>query len=240
MKFLIIEDDHSAAELLRKGLAGFGYEADVAHDGEQGLEMARRNDYDLWLIDVMLPKMDGLSVLKALRDEGRQVPALILSARGQVDDRVEGLRAGGDDYVVKPYALSELQARIEALLRRARNYGKHPETELTVGDLHMDLLSRTVTRAGQEIYLKPREFRLLEYLMRHAGQVVTRTMLLENVWDYYFDPQTNVVDVHISRLRYKIDKYFPKPMLHTVRGAGYVLRPADAAPAGEEAARKAG
>ncbi|MEO1765895.1 response regulator transcription factor [Thiobacter aerophilum] len=230
MRFLIIEDDNSAADFLRQGLSNFGYEADVAHDGEEGLAMARKTDYDLWLIDVMLPKRDGLSVLKSLRHEGKQVPALILSARGQVDDRVEGLRAGGDDYVVKPYALNELQARIEALLRRAKNYGKHPETELTVGDLHMDLLARTVSRAGQEIYLKPREFRLLEYLMRHAGQVVTRTMLLENVWEYYFDPQTNVVDVHISRLRYKIDKYFPKPMLYTVRGTGYVLRAAEDAP----------
>jgi len=235
MKFLIIEDDNSAADFLKKGLGGFGYEADVAHDGEEGLNMARGSDYDLWLIDVMLPKRDGLSVLKSLRDEGKQVPALILSARGQVDDRVEGLRAGGDDYVVKPYALNELQARIEALLRRTRSFGAHPETELTVGDLHMDLLARTVSRAGQDIYLKPREFRLLEYFMRHAGQVVTRTMLLENVWDYYFDPQTNVVDVHISRLRYKIDKYFPKPMLHTVRGTGYVLRAADAAPLEDEA-----
>lgn len=224
MRFLIIEDDSSAADFLRQGLGGFGYDADVAHDGEEGLSMARGQDYDLWLIDVMLPKRDGLSVLKSLRDEGKHVPALILSARGQVDDRVEGLRAGGDDYVVKPYALAELQARIEALLRRTKVFDDHPETEMVVGELHMDLLSREVMRAGQEIFLKPREFRLLEYLMRNADQVVTRTMLLENVWDYFFDPQTNVVDVHISRLRYKLDKYFPYPMLHTVRGTGYVLR----------------
>lgn len=224
MRFLIIEDDTSAADFLRQGLGGFGYDADVAHDGEEGLTMARDQDYDLWLIDVMLPKRDGLSVLKSLRDEGKHVPALILSARGQVDDRVEGLRAGGDDYVVKPYALAELQARIEALLRRTKTFDAHPETELVVGELQMDLLSREVKRAGQEIFLKPREFRLLEYLMRNADQVVTRTMLLENVWDYFFDPQTNVVDVHISRLRYKLDKYFPYPMLHTVRGTGYVLR----------------
>lgn len=224
MRFLIIEDDSSAADFLRQGLGGFGYDADVAHDGEEGLTMARDQDYDLWLIDVMLPKRDGLSVLKSLRDEGKHVPALILSARGQVDDRVEGLRAGGDDYVVKPYALAELQARIEALLRRTQTFDAHPETELDVGELHMELISREVTRAGQEIFLKPREFRLLEYLMRNADQVVTRTMLLENVWDYFFDPQTNVVDVHISRLRYKLDKYFPYPMLHTVRGTGYVLR----------------
>ena len=224
MRFLIIEDDASAADFLKKGLSGFGYDADVAHDGDEGLTMARGQDYDLWLIDVMLPKRDGLSVLKSLRDDGKQVPALILSARGEVDDRVEGLRAGGDDYVVKPYALAELQARIEALLRRAKSFDTHPETEITVGDLYMDLLTRAVSRAGQEVFLKPREFRLLEYLMRHADSVVTRTMLLENVWDYFFDPQTNVVDVHISRLRYKLDKYFPFPMLHTVRGSGYMLR----------------
>ncbi len=224
MRLLIVEDDTSAAEFLKQGLSGAGYDADVAHDGEEGLDRARSGDYDLWLIDVMLPKRDGLSMLKSLREEGKRVPALILSARGEVDDRVEGLRAGGDDYLVKPYALAELQARIEALLRRSKDFDAHPQTELKVGELHMDLLSRTVTRAGQEVFLKPREFRLLEYLMRHADQVVTRTMLLENVWDYYFDPQTNVVDVHISRLRYKLDKYFPYPMLHTVRGSGYVLR----------------
>lgn len=224
MRFLIIEDDASAADFLKKGLGGFGYDADVAHDGDEGLDMARGQEYDLWLIDVMLPKRDGLSVLKSLRDEGKQVPALILSARGQVDDRVEGLRAGGDDYVVKPYALAELQARIEALLRRSKSFDTHPEVEIVVADLHIDLLTRAVMRAGQEVFLKPREFRLLEYLMRHADSVVTRTMLLENVWDYFFDPQTNVVDVHISRLRYKLDKYFPYPMLHTVRGSGYILR----------------
>ena len=227
MRFLIIEDDATAADFLKKGLGGFGYDADVAHDGEEGLSMARGKDYDLWLIDVMLPKCDGLSVLRSLRDDGKQVPALILSALGQVDDRVEGLRAGGDDYVVKPYALAELQARIEALLRRTKNFDTaHPETELNVGELHMDLLSRAVTRAGQEIFLKPREFRLLEYLMRHADSVVTRTMLLENVWDYHFDPQTNVIDVHISRLRSKIDKGFDEPILQTVRGAGYMIRAA--------------
>jgi len=186
--------------------------------------MARDNAYDLWLVDVMLPKMDGLTLLKTLRDEGKLTPALILSARGEVDDRVDGLRAGGDDYIVKPYAFSELVARIEALLRRAKTAAAGPETTLEVADLSMDLIKRTVMRAGQEIVLKPREFRLLEYLMRNAGQVVTRTMLLENVWDLYFDPQTNVVDVHISRLRYKIDKYFTPPMLHTVRGSGYILR----------------
>jgi len=224
MKFLMIEDDSAAADFLRKGLSGFGYDVDVVHDGEQGLTKARGNLYDLWMIDVMLPKLDGLSVLRTLRDEGRQTPALILSACGQVDDRVEGLRAGGDDYIVKPYAFAELQARIEALMRRARNVETLPETMLEVADLKVDLIKRSVTRGGQELLLKPREFRLLEYLMRNAGQVVTRTMLLENVWDLYFDPQTNVVDVHVSRLRFKIDKYFDTPLLHTVRGAGYVLR----------------
>ena len=223
MKFLLIEDDIAAADYLREGLSGFGYATDLAHDGEAGLEMARTRAYALLLIDVMLPKLDGLSLLKTLREEGDTTPALILSARGEVDDRVAGLRAGGDDYVVKPYALNEVQARIEALLRRSQA-SSGPETELVVADLKMNLLTRTVTRADQEISLKPREFRLLEYLVRHVDQVVTRTMLLENVWDYYFDPQTNVVDVHISRLRYKIDKNFPKPLLHTVRGSGYALR----------------
>jgi two-component system OmpR family response regulator len=224
MKFLVVEDDAAAADSLRRGLAGFGYKVDVALDGEAGLDKARAGEHDLWLIDIMMPKMDGLTMLKTLREEGRHTPALILSAKAEVDDRVEGLRAGGDDYIVKPYALSELQARIEALLRRAHTFEATPETVLEVGDLRMDLIKRTVTRGGQEIFLKPREFRLLEYLMRHVDQVVTRTMLLENVWDLFFDPQTNVVDVHISRLRYKIDKYFSTPLLHTVRGSGYVLR----------------
>ncbi len=224
MKFLIVEDDAAAADSLKKGLLGFGYEVNVALDGEQGLEMARANTYDLWVIDIMMPKLDGLSMLKMLRAEGRQTPALILSAKSDVDDRVEGLRAGGDDYLVKPYAFSELQARIEALLRRSMSAEVSPETELELADLKLDLLKRTVTRAGQEIFLKPREFRLLEYLVRHTDQVVTRTMLLENVWDLFFDPQTNVVDVHISRLRFKIDKYYSPPLLHTVRGAGYVIR----------------
>ena len=224
MKFLIVEDDAAAADSLKKGLISFGYEVDVALDGEQGLKMAQATAYDLWIIDIMMPKLDGLSMLRMLREAGRQVPALILSAKGDVDDRVEGLRAGGDDYLVKPYAFSELQARIEALLRRSRSAEGSPETVLEVADLRVDLLKRSATRSGQEIFLKPREFRLLEYLMRHTDQVVTRTMLLENVWDLFFDPQTNVVDVHISRLRYKIDKYFAPALLQTVRGSGYVLR----------------
>ncbi|MDD5403057.1 MAG: response regulator transcription factor [Sulfuricella sp.] len=224
MKILIVEDDSAAAVLLQQGLSGLGYESEIARDGQEGLEKARNGGFDLWLVDIMLPGLDGLSMLRTLREEGLHVPALILSALGEVDERVEGLRAGGDDYLVKPYAFSELQARIEALLRRARAM-PGTETTLEVADLKVDLLTRKVTRAGQEIVLKPREFRLLEYLMRHAGQVVTRTMLLENVWDYYFDPQTNVVDVHISRLRHQVDKCFPLPLLHTIRGEGYMMRP---------------
>ncbi|MCE5182842.1 MAG: response regulator transcription factor [Betaproteobacteria bacterium] len=224
MKLLIIEDDVAAANLLKRGLEESGYAVDLAHDGEQGLKQARAGGHSLWVIDIMLPVRDGLSVLKALRDEGKGTPALILSALGKVDDRVEGLRAGGDDYMVKPYAFAELLARVEALLRRSRSSGGGPDTLLEFADLKIDLLSRTVTRAGQKIDLQPREFSLLECLMRHAGQVVTRTMLLEIVWEYFFDPQTNVVDVHISRLRQKIDKNFSPPLLHTVRGSGYVLR----------------
>lgn len=223
MNILIVEDDAAAALLLQQGLAGLGYDSGIARDGENGLAMVRNGNFDLWIVDVMMPRMDGLTMLRTLRAEGINTPALVLSALGEVDERVEGLRSGGDDYLVKPYAFSELQARIEALLRRARSM-QAQETVLDVGDLKLDLLTRKVTRAGQEIFLKPRELRLLEYLMRHAGQVVTRTMLLENVWDYYFDPQTNVVDVHISRLRFQIDKYFPVPLLHTVRGEGYMLR----------------
>ncbi|MHB9101953.1 MAG: response regulator transcription factor [Sulfuricella sp.] len=225
VKLLIIEDDEAAAGSLKRGLEEAGYAVELAHDGETGLQQAQAGDHDLWVIDIMLPGRDGLSVLKELRDQGRRTPALILSALGKVDDRVEGLRAGGDDYVVKPYAFAELLARIEALLRRSRSFGSGPDTMLEFADLKMDLLSRSVTRAGQTIDLQPREFSLLEYLMRHAGQVVTRTMLLENVWEYFFDPQTNVVDVHISRLRQKIDKSFATPLLHTVRGRGYILRP---------------
>lgn len=224
MKILIVEDDPAAASLLQQGLTGLGYLSVIARDGMEGLVKARGIGFDLWVVDIMLPRLDGLAMLRTLRAEGIHTPALILSALGEVDERVEGLRAGGDDYLVKPYALSELQARIEALLRRTRSSAVQ-ETMLEVAGLKMDLLSRKVSRDGQEIFLKPREFRLLEYLMRHAGQVVTRTMLLENVWDYYFDPQTNVVDVHISRLRHQIDKYFPTPLLHTIRGEGYMLRP---------------
>ncbi|HEV8015231.1 MAG TPA: response regulator transcription factor [Stellaceae bacterium] len=221
MKLLIIEDDREAAAYISKGLSESGYVIDIAHEGRDGLFMASSGNYDALIVDRMLPGMDGLSVIGALRATDIRVPVLILSALGAVDDRVKGLRAGGDDYLVKPFAFAELLARLEALLRRGA--GAPATTKLRVGDLEMDLLARTVHRASQEIDLLPREFRLLEFLMRHAGQVVTRTMLLENVWDYHFDPQTNVIDVHISRLRQKIDKGFAKPLLHTVRGAGYRL-----------------
>jgi len=222
MRVLVIEDDRETAQFLRKSLAESGHATDVAGDGETGLAMAQGGGYDILIVDRMLPKLDGLSVVKTLRTEGNRTPVLILSALGDVDDRVKGLRAGGDDYLTKPYAYTELLARIEALARRA--VPEEQETRYTVGDLVLDRLSHRVTRAGEPIQLQPREYRLLEYLMKNAGQVVTRTMLLENVWDYHFDPQTNVIDVHVSRLRSKIDKGFERPLLHTVRGAGYMVR----------------
>ena len=222
MKILVIEDDREAADYLRNAFAEAGHTADIARDGDSGFSMAETSSYDVFVVDRMLPRRDGLSIIAELRAGGNDTPALILSALGEVDDRVTGLRAGGDDYLTKPYAFSELLARIEVLRRRAGT--KDVETVYNVGDLELDRLSHTVRRAGQEIVLQPREFRLLEYMMRHAGQVVTRTMLLENVWDYHFDPQTNVIDVHISRLRGKIEKGFEKPLLHTVRGAGYMLK----------------
>ncbi|WP_119458955.1 response regulator transcription factor [Rhodospirillaceae bacterium SYSU D60014] len=224
MRILVVEDDEKTAAFMVKGLNEAGYVVDHAATGRDGLFLATSGDYDAAIVDRMLPALDGLSLIQALRAANIQTPILILSALGQVDDRVSGLRAGGDDYLTKPFAFSELLARVESLLRRRGGSG--PETRLTVGDLEMDLLARTVRRGGTLIELQPREFRLLEYLMRHAGQVVTRTMLLENVWDYHFDPQTNVIDVHISRLRQKIDKGFEAPLLHTVRGAGYCIRAA--------------
>jgi two-component system OmpR family response regulator len=224
MRLLIIEDDRDAADYLAKALKEVGHVADVAADGEEGLALALDGTYDVFVVDRMLPRRDGLSVIGALRSKGVDTPALILSALGQVDDRVKGLRAGGDDYLAKPYAFSELLARVEVLARRRG--GRSEETIYRVGDLELDRLSHQVMRGETEIVLQPREFRLLEYLMKHAGQVVTRTMLLENVWDYHFDPQTNVIDVHISRLRAKIDKGFARPLLHTVRGAGYMIRDA--------------
>ncbi len=222
MRVLVIEDDRETAQFLQKSLKESGHSADTAGDGETGLDMAQGGAYDILIVDRMLPRLDGLSVVKTLRSEGNRTPVLILSALGDVDDRVKGLRAGGDDYLTKPYAYTELLARIEALARRATP--EEQETRYAVGDLVLDRLSHRVTRAGEPIQLQPREYRLLEYLMKNAGQVVTRTMLLENVWDYHFDPQTNVIDVHVSRLRSKIDKGFDKPLLHTVRGAGYMVR----------------
>jgi two-component system, OmpR family, response regulator len=222
MKILVIEDDREAAEYLEKALDEAGHLVHLAADGEIGYQLASDETYDILVVDRMLPKRDGLSVIAGLRAKAIDTPVLILSALGEVDDRVTGLRAGGDDYLTKPYAFSELLARIEVLARRTPS--RDVETMHRVGDLELDRLSHTVRRAGQEIVLQPREFRLLEYLMRHAGQVVTRTMLLENVWDYHFDPQTNVIDVHVSRLRSKIEKGFGSPILHTVRGAGYMLK----------------
>jgi two-component system, OmpR family, response regulator len=222
MRVLVIEDDREAAQFLAKSLKESGHAADVAGDGEMGLELAQAALHDVLIVDRMLPKLDGLTVIKTLRTEGVRTPVLVLSALGDVDDRVKGLRAGGDDYLTKPYAYSELLARIEALARRA--VPEEQETRYVVGDLLLDRLSHRVSRGGESIPLQPREYRLLEYLMKNAGQVVTRTMLLEHVWDYHFDPQTNVIDVHVSRLRAKIDKSFEKPLLHTVRGAGYMIR----------------
>jgi two-component system, OmpR family, response regulator len=222
MRILLIEDDREAAAYLSKALREAGHVVDQAEDGEVGASMASEGGFDVLVVDRMLPKMDGLKIIEELRSRDDHTPALILSALGQVDDRVAGLRSGGDDYLPKPYAFSELLARVEALARRQKPGAA--ETTYTVGDLVLDRLAHSVSRAGQAVVLQPREFRLLEYLMKHAGQVVTRTMLLENVWDYHFDPQTNVIDVHISRLRAKIDKGFDEPLLHTVRGAGYMIR----------------
>ncbi|MGB3811478.1 MAG: response regulator transcription factor [Parvibaculum sp.] len=225
MRILVIEDDLEAAAYVVKGLRESGHIVDHAADGEEGLTLALSGSFDVLIVDRMLPKRDGLSVVATLRTENDRTPVLFLSALGEVDDRIMGLKAGGDDYLTKPYAFAELLARIEVLVRRSNP--DQVRTKLTVGDLEVDLLARKVSRAGQDIDLQPREFRLLEYLMKHADQVVTRTMLLENVWEYHFDPQTNVIDVHISRLRAKIDKNFKQPLLHTVRGAGYSLRAAD-------------
>jgi two-component system, OmpR family, response regulator len=222
MRILVVEDDREIAHFIHRGLKETGHAAEVAGDGDSGLELALTGTFDVIVMDRMLPGRDGLSAIQAIRAAGIRTPVLILSALGEVDDRVRGLKAGGDDYLTKPFALTELLARIEALARRAAP--EETTTRYQVGDLLLDRLTHKVTRGGQAILLQPREFRLLEYLMRNAGQVVTRTMLLENVWDYHFDPQTNVIDVHISRLRSKIDKGFEHPLLHTVRGAGYMIR----------------
>jgi len=223
MRVLVVEDDSQVAAYLVKGLKEQGHTVDHAADGKNGLFLATSEDYDAMIIDRMLPELDGLAIIKSVRAAGKTTPMLILSALGEVDARVEGLRAGGDDYLTKPFAFSELLARLDALIRRTQQTAT-VETTLHVADLELDQLTRTVKRGGQPITLQPREFRLLEYLMQNAGRVVTRTMLLEQLWDYNFDPQTNVIDVHVSRLRGKIDKDFDPPLLQTVRGAGYMLR----------------
>jgi len=221
MRILLIEDDRNAASYLVKGLTESGHSVDHAVDGEAGLHLATTGEYDVLVVDRMLPGRDGLSIIRMLRADDRQTPVLVLSALAEVDDRVEGLRAGGDDYLVKPYAFVELLARLDVLARRGTDNGG--STRLGVADMELDLLKHKVTRAGQVIRLQPRELRLLEFFMRHAGQVITRTMLLEQVWDFQFDPQTSVIDTQVSRLRAKIDKGFNRPLLHTIRGVGYRL-----------------
>jgi two-component system OmpR family response regulator len=222
MRLLLIEDDLQAAEYLVKGLRESGYSVEHSPDGRDGLEKASRGPYDVIVADRQLPYLDGLAIITALRERSDRTPVLILSALGTVDDRVHGLKAGGDDYLTKPFAFAELLARIEALNRRGAAASE--TTRLKIADLELDLLARRVARAGRNIELTTKEFQLLEYLVRHAGQTVTRTMLLEGVWNLHFDPQTNITDVHMSRLRNAIDKGFPKPLIHTVRGAGYVLK----------------
>jgi len=222
MKILLVEDNERVAGFVRKGLEEQAHTVEYADNGRDGLYLATTAKYDVMILDRMLPGgVDGLGIIEALRRTGNKTPILILSALAEVDDRIMGLRAGGDDYLTKPFAFGELLARLDALARRAE---RNPvETELKVGDLRLDLLKRSVTRGGKAIEMRPREFKLLEYLMRHAGQVVTRTMLFENVWDYNFDPKTNVIDTHISNLRQKIDAGFDRALLHTVRGTGYRL-----------------
>ncbi len=223
MRILLVEDDPTVSGFVAKGLREAGHVVEAVGNGKDGLFMAVSEAFDAIILDRMLPGgIDGLRILETIRAQANHTPVLLLSALAQVDERVAGLKAGGDDYLTKPFAFSELLARVEGLVRRGKAEG--PQTRLLVADLEMDLLARGVRRAGQKIELQPREFRLLEYLMRHAGQVVTRTMLLEGVWDYHFDPQTNVIDVHVSRLRQKIDKPFPLALIHTVRNAGYMLR----------------
>lgn len=225
MHLLVIEDDIDVASYLIKGLQENGNSVEHANDGRDGLFLANTETYDAIIVDRMLPKLDGLDIVKSIRATGKSTPILVLSALAEVNDRVEGLRAGGDDYLTKPFAFSELLARLDAIIRRTKDTpSSTTETALQIADLELNLLNRIAYRSGKAIELQPREFRLLEYLMRHMGQVVTRMMLLEHVWDYHFDPQTNVIDVHISRLRNKIDKGFKTTLLHTVRGAGYILR----------------
>ena len=226
MKILLVEDNERVTQFVIKGLKESGHTADHAGNGRDGMFLAASEPYDVIIMDRMLPgDIDGLAIIEALRKSGKRTPILILSALSDVDERIRGLRSGGDDYLTKPFAFGELLARLDALTRRAQ--GEGAQTKLEVGDLRVDLLTRKVTRGERSIVLQPREFKLLEYLMRHAEQVVTRTMLLENVWDYHFDPQTNVVDVHISKLRQKIDADFERPLLRTVRNAGYTMTAQD-------------
>jgi two-component system OmpR family response regulator len=222
MKVLLVEDNERVSSFVKKGLTEAGHTIDHADNGRDGMFLAAGESYDAIVMDRMLPgDIDGLGIIAALRKTGSRTPILILSALSDVDERIRGLQSGGDDYLVKPFAFGELLARLDALVRRAQ--GANSETTLVVDDLAMDLLSRKVTRAGRSVTLQPREYKLLEYLIRHANQVVTRTMLLESVWDYHFDPQTNVVDVHVSKLRQKIDAGAERPLLRTIRNAGYML-----------------
>lgn len=225
---MLIEDDLKVADYICKGIRENGHAAEHAGNGKDGLLMAMTGTYDVMIIDRMLPELDGLALIKTIRGAGNPTPVLILSALGQVDDKVKGLRSGGDDYLVKPFAFSELLARVEVLQRRVQHVAPG-EPKISFGDLTVDLLSRKVMRAGKAVDLQPREYRLLEYMLKNRGKVVTRTMLLENVWDYHFDPQTNVIDVHISRLRNKLDKDNPKPLIKTIRGAGYMIDGTDEA-----------
>ncbi len=225
MRILIIEDDDRVADFIRKGLRQEGYAVDHAADGENGLHLASTEPYDAAIVDIMLPKLDGLTLIERLRGQKIATPVLILSARGSVDDRVRGLQTGGDDYLVKPFAFAELLARLQALIRRANAIAE--PTTLTVGDLTLDLVKRKVFRKGRPIDLQAKEFALLEYLMRNAGRIVSKTMIMEHVWDYNFDPQTNVVEARICRLREKVDRAFDQKLIHTIRGAGYVLEPRD-------------
>jgi two-component system OmpR family response regulator len=231
MPILLVEDDAEAARHVLQGLRESGYAVELCSDGREGLLRATEGQFDLLIIDRMLPRLDGLSIVTALRHDGDRTPVLVLSALGTVGDRVEGLRAGGDDYLIKPFALIELLARVEALLRRHASGEDVVASQLRVADLELNVLARRVSRAGREINLTAKEFQLLEFLMRRVGQVVTRTMLLEAIWNLHFDPQTNLIDVHMSRLRAAVDRNFARALLHTVRGAGYMIRDRDDAAA---------
>ena len=222
MRILVVEDDKKIASFVKKGLEAAGFAVDHASDGEEGLHLALTESYDAAIIDLMLPKLDGLTLIENIRKDRINTPIIILSAKGSIDDRVRGLQTGSDDYLTKPFAFSELLARVQALIRRST--GTSEPTTLSLADLTMDLLAREIYRGGKKIELQPREFSLLEYLMRNAGKVVSKTMIMEHVWDYHFDPQTNVVEARVSRLRDKIDKGFGDKLIHTVRGVGYVLK----------------